>query len=239
MEAFYKEGLIHSPPDILTLEARQTMSENPLRLQEGWGELSVSNLFKAIENRRRVPLNRFIYALGIPQVGQATAKLLAHHYVSYDAWRASMITAKDLDNEAYRDLTSINGIGPSVSEDLIAFFSEPHNLAVLDALTREVTVLEMPIAFQSSTLLSHKAIVFTGGLQSMSRAEAKARAEALGAKVTSSVSAKTDYVVIGDDPGSKAKQARELGVTCLTEEDWLKISKQESGKMMKASLVSP
>ncbi len=222
IESFFQEGLIHSPQDIFTLEARDAKSLTPLRNREGWGPLSASNLFKAIEARRRIPLHRFIYALGIPQVGDATAKLLAHHYGTFEAWQTNMIAAKDPLSEAYTDLTSIDGIGPAVSEDLVAFFDEPHNLTILTALLSELTILEDIPRPVTTTPFTHKTIVFTGTLHTMSRAEAKARAEAMGAKVASSVSAKTDYVVIGEDPGSKAKQAKELGVTCLTEEDWVR-----------------
>jgi len=222
--AFFQEGLIHSPPDIFTLEKRDAQSLTPLRTREGWGSLSATNLFKAIEARRHIPLHRFIYALGIPQIGEATAKLLAHHYGSYDHWKHAMIEAKDPTNEAYADLIAINGIGPAVSEDLIAFFDEPHNLTVLAALLEELTILDDTPLTPPSTALSQKTIVFTGTLHTMSRAEAKARAESLGAKVSSSVSTKTDYVVVGEDPGSKAKLAKTLNLPCLTEEDWIKLS---------------
>jgi len=224
VEAFYKEGLIRFPQDIFTLETRDRQSLTPLRTREGWGPLSAKNLFKAIEVRRKIPLHRFIYALGIPQVGQATAKLLARHYLSYRAWNAAMIAAKDPNNEAYGELISIDGIGPSVSEDLVAFFDEPHNRDVLEALLKVVTVLDEKLSPIGSSPLANKTIVFTGTLEQMTRPEAKARAETLGAKVASSVSSKTDYVVIGKDAGSKAKAAKELGVNILSEEEWLKLS---------------
>ncbi|HUX78342.1 MAG TPA: NAD-dependent DNA ligase LigA [Alphaproteobacteria bacterium] len=223
VEAFYKEGLISSPADIFTLEKRDRESITPLRNREGWGLLSAQNLFKAIEARRKIALHRFIYALGIPQVGQATAKLLARHYLSYKAWSEAMIAAKDSESEAYADLLSIDGIGPSVSIDLIAFFDEPHNLNVLRELLAEITVLDDKPLQVGSSPLSNKTIVFTGTLEHMTRPEAKVRAESLGAKVASSVSSKTDYVVVGADAGSKAKAAKELGVTILTEEEWLKL----------------
>lgn len=221
--AFYQEGLIRYPQDIFTLEARDQQSLTPLRNREGWGSLSVQNLFKAIEARRKVPLHRFIYALGIPQIGQATAKLLARHYLSYTNWKEAMIAAKDHSSEAYETLVLIDGIGPSVSEDLIAFFDEPHNLQVLEALLKEIMVLDETPFQIGSNPLANKTIVFTGSLQHMSRPEAKVRAEALGAKVASSVSSKTDYVVMGEDAGSKAKKAQELGVNILTEEEWLEM----------------
>lgn len=221
VEAFYQEGLIHSPQDIFTLEDRDKKSLTPLRTREGWGGLSAKNLFKAIEARRKISLHRFIYALGIPQVGQATAKLLARYYGSYEAWKAAMIDAKDPQSDAYESLLSIEGIGPSLSEDLIAFFDEPHNLEVLKALLKEVSVLDQEPLSTSTSPLANKIIVFTGTLEHMSRPEAKSRAEALGAKVSSSVSSKTDYVVLGKDAGSKAKKAKELGLTVLSEQEWL------------------
>jgi DNA ligase (NAD+) len=223
VDAFYKEGLIRSPQDIFTLEKRDQESLTPLRFREGWGPQSAQNLFKAIKARRKIPLHRFIYALGIPQVGQATAKLLARHYLSYTAFRDAMIAAKDQTSEAYAGLISIDGIGPSVSEDLIAFFDEPHNLQVLHDLLEEITVLNETPPQISDSPLANKTIVFTGTLEHMTRAEAKVRAESLGAKVSSSVSAKTDYVVVGADAGSKAKAAHALGVKVLGEEAWLKL----------------
>lgn len=223
VEAFHKEGLIKSPQDIFTLESRDQKSLTPLRGREGWGPLSANNLFKAIEARRRIPLSRFIYALGIPQVGQATAKLLAHHYLSYEAWKAAMIAAKDPQSESYQQLDSIDGIGPSIATDLIAFFDELHNLHVLDELLKEVTVLDEKPREIRSTPFSSKTLVFTGTLHHMTRAEAKVRAESLGAKVASSVSAKTDFVIVGEDAGSKAKLAKELGVKILSEEEWLEM----------------
>jgi DNA ligase (NAD+) len=223
VEAFYKEGLIKSPPDILTLESRDQASLTPLRGREGWGPLSASNLFKAIEARRRIPLSRFIYALGIPQVGQATAKLLAHHYLSYEAWKTAMMAAKDPQSESFQDLDSIDGIGPSLATDLVTFFDEPHNLHVLDELLKQVTVLDEKPREIGSSPFSNKTLVFTGTLHQMTRAEAKVRAESLGAKVASSVSAKTDFVVVGEDAGSKAKLAKELGVKILSENEWLEM----------------
>ncbi len=222
VEAFYHQGLIQSPADIFTLEERDRHSLTPLRKREGWGDLSAKNLFHSIEARRKIPLHRFIYALGIPQVGQATAKLLARHYISYKTWSEAMIAAKNPESEAYTDFLSIDGVGPSVSGDLIAFFDEPHNRQVLADLVKEVTVVdEKPLAISSSPF-ANKTLVFTGTLAQMSRGEAKVRAEALGAKVASSVSAKTDYVIVGEDPGSKAKAAKTLGIKILTEDEWLK-----------------
>ena len=221
VEAFYEEELISSPQDIFTLEERDKTSLTPIRNREGWGPLSAGNLFKAINARRKIPLHRFIYALGIPQIGQATAKLLAKTYTSYQEWKEAMILAKDPESEALEFLASIDGIGPSMSEDLVAFFDEPHNLDVLDALLKEVTVLDEEPQLISDNPLAKKTVVFTGTLEKMTRPEAKVQAERLGAKVAGSVSKNTDYVVVGADAGSKAKKAKELGVQILSEEDWL------------------
>ena len=193
--------------------------------REGWGEVSARKLVAAIDERRRIALDRFINALGIPQVGQATARLLARHYRSFAAWRREMEAAQDPDSPAHAHLLDVHGIGEDMAADIVGFFAEPHNRAVLDDLAREVTVLdyERP-AQRSASPLAGKTIVFTGGLESMSRSEAKARAEALGANVASSVSAKTDYVVIGADAGSKAAKAAALGVTTLDEAAWLDLA---------------
>jgi DNA ligase (NAD+) len=217
LEAFRADGLICNPADIFRLKQRV----DKIRTREGWGERSTANLLAAIEARRRVPLDRFIYALGIRQIGQATAKLLARRYRSFDALRSAMREADDPASEAYRDLGAIDGIGPSMAADLVAFFAEPHNTAVLDDLLSEVTVEEFAGAASAAGALAGKTIVFTGTLTKMTRGEAKARAEALGANVAGSVSKKTDFVVSGADAGSKAKKALDLGVRMLSEEDWL------------------
>jgi len=224
IHAFFDEGLIRSPADLFTLEARDRESLTPLRNREGWGKQSAQNLFDAITKRKIIPLHRFIYALGIPQVGQATAKLLARVYGSYSKWREAMILAADPDSEAYRDLTTIDGIGASMAQDLTDFFCEDHNLKVLDDLTHLIQIQDHVEERITTSPLSGKTVVFTGTLETLSRNEAKARAEALGAKVGGSVSSKTDYVIVGADAGSKAKKARELGIQILTEDEWVELS---------------
>ena len=217
IDAFYHDKLLKSPGDIFRLRNHRA----DLLKREGWGELSVDNLLNAIEARRRIPLPRFIYALGIPQVGEVTAKLLARHYLSLAHWRQSMIAAQVVGSEERQALGEINGIGPSMAEDLTAFFAEEHNLTVLDDLQRELTVEDfVPVAVSDSPITG-KTVVFTGTLVKMTRNEAKARAESLGAKVGGSVSKKTDYLVVGADAGSKAAKAAELGVETLSEDDWL------------------
>jgi len=219
--SFFEEGLITSPGDIFTLEDRDRLSLRPLRMIEGWGSLSAKNLFEAIDKRRSISFERFLYALGIFQIGSQTARLLARHYRRFEDFRGAMIDARDPTSEAYRNLISIDGIGSVMADDLIQFFDEPHNQDILDQLLSHVTVEETPDRVQKNSLLTDKVIVFTGTMTSMGRLEAKAKAESLGAKVTSSVSSKTDYVIAGDDPGSKVKKAQTLGVSVLSEEQWL------------------
>ncbi len=218
IQAFWEDGLIRGPADIFRLKAEQ------LADREGWGELSANNLVRAIDARRRISLDRFINALGIPQVGQATARLLARHYRSLKHWREEM---EQPDGDAAQaGLLDVHGIGADMAADMVGFFAEPHNSTLLDDLTDEVEVLDYEAPSRGAVVspLAGKTIVFTGGLESMSRSEAKARAEALGANVASSVSAKTHYVVIGADAGSKASKAATLGVTMLDESAWLKLA---------------
>ncbi|MGH6999978.1 MAG: BRCT domain-containing protein, partial [Stellaceae bacterium] len=167
----------------------------------------------------------FINALGIPQTGPATAKLLARHYRSFKRWRHAMTEAKDASSAAWQELNDLHGIGEDTAADIVGFFAERHNQKVLDELEKELRVADYAAPAVGASPLAGKTIVFTGTLETVSRNEAKARAEALGATVTSSVSAKTDYVVIGTDPGSKAKKAAELGITVLSEDDWLKLAR--------------
>jgi DNA ligase (NAD+) len=218
IEAFLRDGLIKEPADIFRLAARR----DEIAAREGWGEQSVANLLRAIEARRSIALERFIYALGIRQVGESTARLLARHYGTVERWIAAMEEAQDPESPAYHDLDNIDGIGPSVAADLLGFFAEAHNRTVLDDLLREVAVEPHRAApQQSASAISGKSIVFTGTLEKMTRGEAKARAEALGAKVAAAVSKSTDFLVAGPGAGSKAKKAAELGVAVLDEAAWL------------------
>ncbi|MFT5181272.1 MAG: DNA ligase (NAD+), partial [Alphaproteobacteria bacterium] len=214
--AFWEDGLIKEPADIFKLD------EAVIAAREGWGDQSAKNLIDAIAERRNISLDRFIFALGIRQVGQATARLLAHTYGTLDAWRAAMAAAQDPESEAYGELVNIDGIGPSVATDLRAFVHEAHNRTVLDDLAAvlDVAPFEQPT---SDSPVAGKTIVFTGTLEQMTRPEAKARAEALGAKVAGSVSKKTDLVVAGPGSGSKAKKAQELGVETIDEDGWMKL----------------
>jgi DNA ligase (NAD+) len=231
IELFFDKGLVRTPADIFTLESRDGSGLPPLRAWEGWGEKSAANLFSAIEHARTIPLDRFIYALGIRQVGEATARLLTKHYRSQERWRACMEAAQRRDSEEYAELLSIDGIGTSMVNDMLGFIAESRNREILDALTKPrgdqpplvvVTDFERPPA---ATRIAGKTVVFTGTLASMSRSEAKAQAEALGANVAGAVSQKTDYVVVAPGAGSKEKKARQMQLNVLTEEQWLALIK--------------
>jgi len=214
---FFDEKIIRTPGDIFRLAKH---AEN-LKQREGWGDLSVKNLMEAIEARRHIPLDRFIYALGIRQVGQATAKKLARHYESLQNLIAEMTAAYDAESTSYQMLVAIDDIGPGVAKDLFMFFAEPHNLDILKDLQSELTIEDAVIEDTSGSPIHNKTVVFTGKLSRLGREEAKARAESLGAKVAGSVSKKTDYVIAGEDAGSKLKKAAELGVTVLSEDEWI------------------
>jgi DNA ligase (NAD+) len=223
IEAFYKDGLIHSPADIFRLEERDRDNPNPLKGREGFGDISVSKLFEAIHRRRTIPMDRFIYALGIDQVGQATARLLAKNFRSLKSWRQKMELAKEQTSSTYNELKNINGIGKGIADTIVAFFSEPTNVRFLDDLGSMIDVIDYLSPDIDSSPLSGKTVVFTGKfIKTMSRSEAKVRAESLGVNVASSVSTKTEYVVAGDNPKpKKIKMAQDLGITVLTEEQWL------------------
>jgi len=219
VEAFFADGLIKTPLDIFTLEARDKESLTRLKHREGWGELSAANLFAAIEKAREVTLSRFIYALGIRHVGQETAKLIARHYGTFEALMQAMVEAQDHAGEAWLGLLNIDGIGEVVALSLVQFFHEPHNRELVEQLVRQLRFApEAQRAVDSP--VAGKTVVFTGTLTRLTRDAAKAQAEMLGAKVASSVSGKTDYVIAGEDAGSKLKKARELGVAVLSEEEW-------------------
>jgi DNA ligase (NAD+) len=216
IELLFREGLVKSPADIFRLHRHA----ETMRGWEGWGERKIAKLLAAIEARRRVPLDRFIFALGIRRIGEATAKLLARHYRTLEEWRAKMIAARIAGSEAREELGSIQGIGPAIAEELVEFFAEPRNLAALDDLAREVTPEPVAAEAPGDSPFAGKTVVFTGTLATMTRDEAEAQAERLGAKVTKGVSKKTDFVIVGADAGSKAAKAAELGVRILTEQEW-------------------
>ncbi|MEO1104443.1 MAG: NAD-dependent DNA ligase LigA, partial [Pseudomonadota bacterium] len=239
--AFHADGLIKTPADIFTLEERDAALREDQRLtaREGYGKTSVNNLFAAIAERRNIALRRLIYALGIRRVGEISARVLALHFVTFDAFRAGMVAlaqaadARHKDEEApadgagvRADLEAIDGIGATVADALEDFFGEAHNVAALDALAAELDVAP-EIARTVASPIAGKAVVFTGSLEAMTRDEAKARAEALGARVTGSISKKTDIVIAGPGAGSKLAKAEALGVTVWDETQWLTVAQAD------------
>ncbi len=218
-EAFYNAGLISNPADIFSLRAKDETAELRLKDREGWGDQSAANLFDAIDARRTVDLQRFIFALGIRHVGEGNAKILARTYGSAGHFLTAMEEASDDEGEAWSELNNIDGIGPKVAQAIVAFFAEPHNRAIVEQLLEQVQPADAE-QVAADSLFSGKTIVFTGSLERMSRDEAKAMAERLGAKTSGSVSKKTDLVVAGPGAGSKLKKATELGVEVIDEDEW-------------------
>lgn len=225
IEVFYAEGLIANPVDIFTLAKRDADPDNltPLRNKEGWGTTSADNLFQAIDEKRTVSLDRFLYALGIRQIGLATARLLAQSYGSLKALRENLDKAQDRESPAHEDLLNIESVGAAVAGDLLEFFAEPLNSEVVDGIARELNIEDFEAPDVGSSPIAGKTVVFTGTLETMSRNEAKAGAQALGAKVAGSVSAKTDLVIAGPGAGSKLKQAESLSIDVVYEQGYLKM----------------
>jgi DNA ligase (NAD+) len=229
VQAFFDEGIIKEPADIFTLKARDAKAATKLVEREGYGEVSVRNLFDAIDNRRTISLNRLIYALGVRHIGETNARLLARHFSTMAALQEAARAAEppsgekgDKGNEAWQDLNATEGIGSVVAEAVVEFFKEPRNIDALDRLLAEIDVEPME-AVKANSPVAGKTIVFTGSLEMMTRDEAKAMAERLGAKTAGSVSKKSDYVVAGPGAGSKLNKAKELGVQVLTEDEWFKL----------------
>ena len=225
IDEFYKEGIIKTPYDIFTLEERNKPADlfsasQSLNLEnrEGWGKKSVSKLFDAINMSKSISLQKFIYALGIRQVGTATAYLIAKHYHTFTAFMSAMIQ-QDL-----QLLVSIDGIGPAMAKDIVEFFKEKHNLSVINDLLSVISIEEFEGITNTTSEIFGKTIVFTGTLTTLTRSEAKSKALAFGAKVAGSVSTNTDYVVAGENAGSKLKKAQELGVKVITEEEFNRIT---------------
>ncbi|MCQ8241238.1 NAD-dependent DNA ligase LigA [Rhizosaccharibacter radicis] len=213
---FHEAGLIRSPADIFRLKAAD------LEGREGWKTTSINNLMRSIERSRTLPLSRFLFGLGIRRIGENNARLLARHYGSYPNWREQMQRATTVGSEERSTLGSISGIGEAIALELVTFFTEAHNRAALDDLAAQLVIQDE--AAPESAALAGRTIVFTGGLDTMTRPEAKAMAERLGAKVTDSVSRRTDLVVLGTDAGSKAKKAAELGIETVDEAGWRRLA---------------
>jgi DNA ligase (NAD+) len=220
IEFFFENGWVKEPADIFTLEAR-----NPkLRLEEieGYGQTSVRNLFEAIRRRREISLERFIFALGMRHVGETTALALARGYGSWQAFHDACLRIAKGDEEAMAEMDALDQIGETVIASIKAYFGESHNRGIVERLTKQVTILDAERP-KSNSAIAGKTVVFTGALEKMTRDEAKARAERLGAKVSGSVSKKTDYVVAGPGAGSKLAEAKKHAVAVLTEDEWLKL----------------
>jgi len=219
IELFFEKKWVKEPADIFTLE-RKHRSE--LLELEGFGETSVRNLFSAIEARRSIALDRFIYALGIRQVGETTALALARGYGSWKAFHEAGLKVAKGDEETIAEMDALDQIGDTVIRAVAAYFGESHNRGIVERLTKEVKILDAEKP-KKDTAIAGKTVVFTGALEKMTREEAKAQAERLGAKAAGSVSKKTDYVVAGPGAGSKLADAKKFGVTVLTEDEWLKL----------------
>ncbi len=223
VEQFYADGWIAEPADIFTLQARYGSGIQQLKNREGWGEKSANALFAAIEAKRTIPLARLIFGLGIRHVGEASANMIALHYGTWAALSEAMDAARAQEGAAWDDLISIDGMGAIMAGSLVGAFAQEAERASITRLVEGLEITEAVRADTSGSPVAGKTVVFTGTLEKMTRAEAKARAERLGAKVSGSVSAKTDLLVAGPGAGSKAKKAAELGIETLDEDGWIKL----------------
>ncbi len=222
VEAFYRDGWIAEPADIFTLKDRYGPGcLTQLRNREGWGEKSAKNLFEAIDEKRKIPFGRLLFALGIRHVGEQASNLIARNYGRWDAFTAAMDAAAGLHGPEWERLLGIDGVGEVMARSLVQTMTEPHERAGIERLVAHLEVEEAEVPDTSGSPVAGKTVVFTGTLERMTRAEAKARAEALGAKVSGSVSARTDLLVAGPGAGSKAKKAADLGIEVLDEDQWL------------------
>jgi len=219
IELFFDKGWVKEPADIFTLEKKH---KSELLEEEGYGETSVRNLFSAIERRREISLDRFIYALGIRHVGETTALALARSYGSWKAFHDAALKVAKRDEEVIAEMDALDQIGNTVIEAIASYFVEKRNRDIVERLINEVRVLDAEKPTTDSKIAG-KTVVFTGSLEKMTREEAKAQAERLGAKAAGSVSRKTDFVVAGPGAGSKLAEARKLGVKVLSEDEWLKL----------------
>ncbi len=221
VEAFYRDGWIREPADIFTLRDRFGHGLQQLKNREGWGEKSAANLFDAIDEKRTIPFARLLFALGIRHVGEQASSLIARHYGTWEEFTAAMDAACDLQGPDWEQLLGIDGVGEVMATSLVQAMTEPHERASIDRLTARLSIAPAARPDTSGSPVAGKTLVFTGTLEKMTRAEAKARAEALGAKVAGSVSARTDLLIAGPGAGSKAKKAAEIGIEVIDEDAWL------------------
>ncbi|KMK67377.1 NAD-dependent DNA ligase LigA [Puniceibacterium sp. IMCC21224] len=221
IEQFYRDGWIKEPADIFDLKKKYGSGLQQLKNREGWGDKSAANLFAAIDEKRKISLGRVIFALGLRHVGEAGSNLLARHYGTWDTFEAAMRDAASQEGAAWDDLLAIDGVGNVMAQSLVASFRQEAERASIERLVAHLNIQAAEQRNTDGSPVAGKTVVFTGTLERMTRAEAKARAETLGAKVAGSVSARTDILVAGPGAGSKEKKARELGIEILDEDSWL------------------
>lgn len=221
VEQFYRDGWIKEPADIFTLRENYSSGLQQLKNREGWGEKSANNLFDAIDERRKIALGRLIFGLGIRHVGEVVSNLLARHYGTWSAFETAVTEAADFSGPAWEDLIGIDGVGEVLAQSLVSTMNQPAERESIDRLVAHLDVQDAAKPQTDGSPVAGKTVVFTGTLERMTRAEAKARAEALGAKVSGSVSKKTDILIAGPGAGSKEKKAQELGIEILDEDAWL------------------
>jgi DNA ligase (NAD+) len=236
IENFFYEGRIRSFADIFSLQERENYSTNPLKNKMGWGEKSLENLFQAINNRRRISLAKFIYAIGIRHIGESMSKTISSHFLSFQNFNNFINKYVNLSSEElkkisnnpahnyddYYEFCAIDGIGDKIALGIFEHFSNHQNKKMFDDVIKYLEIQDEVININNS-ILANKTIIFTGTLQNMTRSEAKKRAEDLGMKVVGTISKKTDFVIVGQDSGSKLKKAQELNLKILNEEEWFQL----------------
>jgi DNA ligase (NAD+) len=228
IDFFWEINLIKNPIDIFTLQERDARSLTPLRNFPGWGQKSAENLFQAIEEKRHITFDRFLYALGIHHIGQVTAKVIARHYKTPEDWNNAMTYLNAESSEEFQNLLSIDSVGHTIATSLMLFFREPSNRKLVNELISLLDIISMVSLSSEAVPLKGKTILFTGTLQSLTREEAKNQAEHLGAKVTNTISPKTHILVVGENPGSKLEKAKKLNIKIFSENEWVDFLKQFS-----------
>jgi DNA ligase (NAD+) len=221
METLFKDKLVNDFGDIFQLYRYKDKLES----KEGFGKISVDKLLNSIEAKKKISLDKFIYALGIRQIGETNAKLIALHYNSYQNFFMNMQKANNKLSDSYQELVAIDQIGANIANDLVMYLNSPANLNTLNKLVAHINITDVYTQSNNSKFTG-KVIVLSGTLSTMSRDEAKHTLQNLGAKVSNSLSKNTDYLILGDQPGSKAKRAEELNVKTINENEWISIIKE-------------